>query len=203
MGQHNFPVRNFWVTLVKLLNENLLRYVLLITFERWPLVSSSSSSPSSILSCCMYIYIYICVCVCDISIYIYLYIYYIYIYNYNYIYIYLWTTLWSLVIEHGNEQFAMYRWFNCKDCPVRFPKDIHIHPMVGLPALPHMESTNIAEILCCTTSNIQTTHLRAQLVPSLLKSMQHSSWVMGHGSWLVIICHHPGMEEHCQDLRSP
>jgi hypothetical protein len=34
MGQHNFPVRNFWVTLVKLLNENLLSYVLLITFER-------------------------------------------------------------------------------------------------------------------------------------------------------------------------
>ena len=82
MGQHNFPVRNFWDTLVKLLNENLLRYVLLITFERWPLVSSSSSSPSSsILSCCMHIYIW-------------------YISIYIDIYIYLWTTLWSLVIEH-------------------------------------------------------------------------------------------------------
>ena len=91
-----------------------------------------------------------------------------------------------LISSHGNEQFAMYRWFNCKDCPVRFPKDIHIHPMVGLPALPHMESTNIAEILCCTTSNIQTTHLRAQLVQSLLKSMH--LFLMGHGwsSYVII-----------------
>ena len=47
MGQHNFPVIFFGVTLVKLLNENFLSYVLLITFERWPIVSSCS-----ILSCC-------------------------------------------------------------------------------------------------------------------------------------------------------